>query len=134
MLASAYSPGTAIPPLTVPITRELIRGFGELANDRNPVHFDDEFARKRGFPAAIAHGAIAASFLVRMLTGWLGAWPLERDDLSITFIAPVFVGDAVTARGAVTAIERDSLLCDIWCENQRGEKLIVGKARVAPRN
>lgn len=129
-----HTVGEEIPPLSVPMTRELIRAFGEMADDRNPVHFDDAFAQSRGFPAAIAHGAIPASFLLRMLTAWLGAWPIERDDLAITFIGPTLVGDVVTARGVVEAVADDALVCDVWCENQRGQKLIAGKARVAARS
>lgn len=126
--------GEHIPPVTVVVSRELIDQFSEFANDRNPVHLDDEFARTRGFPGAIAHGAIAASFLLRMLTSWLGEWPRKGDDLEITFISPVLVGTAVTAAGVVVeSVDDGQLLCDVWCEAQDGKKLLVGKARVASR-
>jgi 3-hydroxybutyryl-CoA dehydratase len=125
--------GEHIPPVTVVVSRELIDQFSEFANDRNPVHLDDEFARRRGFPGAIAHGAIAASFLLRMLTSWLGEWPRKGDDVEITFISPVLVGTAVTATGVVESVEDGQLLCDVWCEAQDGKKLLVGKARVAAR-
>ena len=125
--------GEHIPPVTVMVSRGLIDKFSEFANDRNPVHLNDEFARQRGFPGAIAHGAIAASFLLRMLTTWLGEWPRKGDDLDITSISPVLVGTAVTATGFVESVEDDWLVCQVWCEAQDGKKLLVGKARVAPR-
>jgi len=128
-----FRSGETIQPLTVVVSRELINKFSEFANDRNPVHLSDEFARERGFPGAIAHGAIAASFLLRMLTGWLGEWPLRGDELEITFISPVLVGASVTAKGVVESVSDGWLQCDVWCETQDGTKVIVGKARVAPR-
>lgn len=125
--------GDEIPPLTVKVSRKLIDDFSVMANDRNPVHLDDEFARKRGFPGAIAHGAIAASFLLRMLTKWLGSWPVKGDDLEITFISPVLVDTTVTAKGVVEAVDGNQMVCKVWCENQKGEKAIVGTARIASR-
>ena len=131
---ATHHAGDQIRPLNVEVSRKLIDDFSEMANDRNPVHLDDEFARARGFPGAIAHGAIAASFLLRMLTLWLGEWPLKGDDLEITFISPTLVGASVTAKGVVQSVQDGWLHCDIWCETDDGKKVIVGKARVAPRN
>jgi 3-hydroxybutyryl-CoA dehydratase len=133
LTATSFSPGQEVRPLTVKVSRELIAEFSEFANDRNPIHLDDEFARGRGFPGAIAHGAIAASFLLRMLTQWLGEWPLEDDELEITFISPVLVDASVTAKGVVESVDDGWLVCDVWCETQDGKKVIAGKARVAPR-
>jgi 3-hydroxybutyryl-CoA dehydratase len=130
---TAVRAGDEIPQLTVVVSRKLIDDFSVMANDRNPVHMNDEFARGRGFPGAIAHGAIAASFLLRMLTQWLGAWPVNGDDLEITFISPVLVGTAVTAKGVVEAVEGQHLICKVWCENDQGQKAIIGTARIASR-
>lgn len=133
LTAAKIRTGDEIQPLTVVVTRKLIDEFSEFAKDRNPIHLDDEFARARGFPGAIAHGAIAASFLLRMMTNWLGEWPRNGDELEISFIAPVLVDAAVTAKGLVESEESGWLLCDVWCETDDGTKVIVGKARVAPR-
>ncbi len=43
------------------ITDNDIKDFGTLSGDINPIHFDDEFARKFGFHQRIAHGLIANS-------------------------------------------------------------------------
>lgn len=125
-----FQVGTEIPPLAQTVTRQLVDEFGALANDFNPIHFDDEFARKRGFRCSIAHGAIAASFLVNMMTRWLKTWPVQNDQINITFVAPVLVGDHVTARGTVEQVSAESVVCDLWCENQDGKRVIVGKAHV----
>lgn len=122
-------------PCTVELAMgaELSRAFCKLIDDRNPVHFDDAFARAKGFPGAIAHGAIAASLLPRLLAQWLGAWPLEQDDIDVSFVAPLLVGDTVTARGRCVAVEDDAILCELWCENQDGKPVVRGQARVGRR-
>jgi len=41
------------------ITDDDIKNYGTLSGDINPVHFDDEFAKKLGFLQRISHGLIA---------------------------------------------------------------------------
>lgn len=43
------------------ITDDDVKNFGTLSGDLNPIHFNDEFARKFGFHQRIAHGLIANS-------------------------------------------------------------------------
>jgi acyl dehydratase len=123
--------GDPIPSQTFHVTREMIDAFGDIANDHNPVHFDDEFARSRGFAGAIAHGSISASFLIEMLGSWLDDWPLDRDSIDISFVAPVLVNDHVTARGTIASVGAEEMQCDIWCENAAQKKVIAGTARIS---
>lgn len=123
--------GDEIPPLVLPIAREMMERFAVLIDDRNPVHLDDAFAQAKGFPAAIAHSAVGSSLLLRMLTAWLGAWPLRGDALDLSFVAPVLVGAALTARGRCVEAGSDVSVWDVWCENQDGRTVIAGKARIA---
>lgn len=123
--------GDEIPAATLPIAATMMRDFGVLIDDRNPVHFDDAFARKKGFPAAIAHSAIGSSLLLRMLTQWLGTWPLQGDEIELAFTAPVLVGYQLTARGACVEVGERASRWDVWCENQDGKKVIVGSAQIA---
>ena len=59
--------------------------------------------------------------------GWMVG---GRQDL--TFRKPVFVTDFCVARGVVTSNERDGdklrVHCDVWIENQKKDKVIVGTA------
>jgi len=45
------------------VTEEDIMAFGKLSEDYNPVHFDDNFAKKLGFDSRIAHGLTVNSIL-----------------------------------------------------------------------
>lgn len=122
--------GDALPIKSLRITRALIDAYGELADDFNPIHFDDEVARQRGFPAAIGHGAIAASLVFAMLTDWLADWPIESDDLDLVFVGPVIVGDLVIAGGEIEAEEDDAWRCKVWCRNEHDKLVIAGTALV----
>lgn len=118
--------------LTKTITDEDIRAFAELTGDRNPVHLDDEYASRTRFGRRIAHGMIAASLLSAVLANELPGRGTVYLSQTLQFLAPVFPGDAVTARVTITKVRDDKpvVTLETVCTNGRGEQLIRGEAVV----
>ena len=89
------------------VTDEHIEAFARLSGDRNPVHFDDAFARRIGFDGHIAHGAVTASLLSAVLGMDLpgpGSVFLEQ---RVRFLKPVRPGDTIVASLEVTRVRED---------------------------
>ncbi|HUQ40884.1 MAG TPA: MaoC family dehydratase [Candidatus Limnocylindrales bacterium] len=89
---------------TMLVTDEKIEAFAQLSGDRNPVHFDDAFARRIGFDGHIAHGAVTASLLSAVLGMDLpgpGSVFLEQ---RVRFLRPVRPGDMIRAVLEVTGV------------------------------
>ncbi len=89
------------------VTDESIALFARLSGDRNPVHFDDAFARRIGFEGRIAHGALTASLLSALLGMDLpgpGSVFLEQ---RVRFLAPVRPGDTIVGTLEVTRVRAD---------------------------
>jgi 3-hydroxybutyryl-CoA dehydratase len=89
------------------VTDEHIESFARLSGDRNPVHFDDAFARRIGFEGHIAHGAVTASLLSAVLGMDLpgpGSVFLEQ---RVRFLKPVRPGDTIVASLEVTRVRED---------------------------
>ena len=101
----------------------------------NPIHWDDEYAKKSGLPAPIATGMMSTAFLSQMLTKYFGLDWVKGGRLSFTFVKPVFAGDTLTCRGLVkertTEGSQANLVLVVWCENQHREKVTVGEAAVS---
>lgn len=118
--------------LTKTITDADIRAFAEVSGDRNPIHLDDEYAATTRFGRRIAHGMLAASLISTVLGTELPGVGTVYLSQSTRFLAPVFPGDAVTARVTVTNIREDKPVVTLktTCENQNGELLIKGEAVV----
>ncbi|HET7701720.1 MAG TPA: MaoC family dehydratase [Candidatus Limnocylindria bacterium] len=92
---------------TMTVTDQTIESFASLSGDRNPVHFDDEFARRIGFTGRIAHGAVTASLLSALLGMDLpgpGSVFLEQ---RVRFLAPVRPGDRITGTIEVLRVRPD---------------------------
>jgi len=75
-------------------------------------------------------------FVAQSVTDWLGAGTVRK--VSVRFAALVRLGDVITCRGKVVAKRppKDGdgpVLVDLelWAENQKGEKVVTGKATAA---
>jgi len=114
------------------VTDELIRKFADVSGDHNPIHLDEEFAKKTRFGRRIAHGMLSGAFISAVLGAEFKERKIVYLSQTMKFIAPVFIGDTVTATGTVTKIreERGIVTLETICTNQSGETLVKGEAVV----
>jgi acyl dehydratase len=114
------------------ITDADIRAFAEVSGDYNPIHLDNDFASKTRFGQRIAHGMLSASLISAVLANDLPGEGSIYLAQTLQFVAPVFVGDEVTARATVIAVREDKPIAtfETVCVNQRNEVVIKGEATV----
>jgi len=102
---------------------------------KNPLHYDQAFSEQNGLRAPIAAGMMSCAYLSEMLAKTFGVAWFTGSQFNTTFIQPVFAGDTVTAKGVVRKVETTPqgkrVTVEMWCENQRGEKVTVGEAIIA---
>ena len=100
--------------------------------DETTIHTDMEAAQREGLPAPVATGPQVAALIFRQLRTCFGVGWIEGGRCELTFRRPVYVTDFCVARGIVKrreeAGESVRLHCDVWIENQTGDKVIVGTA------
>ena len=118
------------------ITDEKIETFAQLSGDRNPVHFDDAFARRIGFDGHIAHGAIVTALLSAVLGMDLpgpGSVFLEQ---RVRFLKPVRPGDTITAALEVVRVRDDKPIVTLAASvtNDAGTRVAEGELIVLLRD
>jgi acyl dehydratase len=126
--------GDELPPLVKgPIAQIQLTRYAGASGDFNPIHQDEAFARAAGMGGVFAHGMLSMGFVAQAVTDWAGAGRVRK--LGVRFAALVRPGDTVTCRGRVMATSQKDgvnlVELDVWAENQRGEKVVTGKATVA---
>ena len=126
--------GDELPPLVKgPLAQIQLTRYAGASGDFNPIHQDAEFARAAGMGGVFAHGMLSMGFVAQALTDWAGAGTVRR--LGVRFAALVRLKDTVTCGGRVLAktSKDDWHLVDleVWAENQRGEKVVTGRATLA---
>jgi acyl dehydratase len=125
--------GDELPPLVKgPIQQIQLTRYAGASGDFNPIHQDDEFARAAGMGGVFAHGMLSMGFVGQLVTDWAGAGQVRK--LGVRFATIVRLKDVITCRGRVLgkSSKDDVNLVDleVWAENQKGEKVVTGKATV----
>lgn len=118
--------------LTKRLTMDDIKLFAIMSGDVNPSHVDDDFARSSRFHEVVAHGMWGGALISTVLGTQLPGPGTVYLEQSLRFHAPVTLGDELKVM--VEVIARDpshkQLTFACHCENQDGELVIEGEARV----
>jgi 3-hydroxybutyryl-CoA dehydratase len=108
--------------------------FAGISGDFNPAHLNQAYAEKTFFKGRIAHGMLSAGFISALLGTRLpgpGTIYLRQE---LNFLAPVRMGDTITARVEVTELipEKNRARLRTSCRNQDGTVVLDGEAVVMP--
>jgi 3-hydroxybutyryl-CoA dehydratase len=116
------------------VTERDVQIFGEATGDLNPVHFDEEYARKTLFRGRVAHGALSIGFISAVIGMKLPGAGTIFVSARTDFKAPVRIGDTVVTTCTVKEIrERREVVLDCACMVD-GKIVVTGEALVlAPK-
>jgi len=113
------------------VTDADIVAFAEISGDRNPIHLSDEYAAKTFFKTRIAHGIYTASLISAVIGTRLPGPGAIYISQSLRFLAPVRIGDTVTATVEVIELTEKGRRGKLRCECRVGETLVMdGEAEV----
>ena len=134
---SAVQKGESLPQLVKNITQENINLYAQASGDFNPIHVDEDFARKSPLGGTVAHGMLILSYLSQMMTIAFGQSWLSGGRLNVRFKEPARPGDVITVSGNIRNIEQEGseirVTCNVLCQNQRGEVVISGESSLRLR-
>ena len=82
---SEFSVGDSLPELRVTPDAGLTRRYAEASGDMNPIHIDEEFAKKVGLPGCILHGLWSMAQVARAQSAVAGGDPRALKRLSVQF-------------------------------------------------
>jgi len=120
--------------LSKTVKDEDIRIFAEVTGDKNPLHLDDEFASKTIFKRRIAHGILTAALISSVIGNRLPGNGTIYLSQTLNFLAPVYVGDEVTAKVEVLQVLKEGKRLRLKTQviNQNGTVVVDGEALVIP--
>jgi 3-hydroxybutyryl-CoA dehydratase len=141
---SAYKVGDELPSLTRTITSTRIEWYdsamlsaatNELRQVGSNIHTDEAFAKSEGFTGVNADGMISTNWCSQMLVRAFGLDYVERGELRTKYIKPVLLGVSLHVRGRIREAARQPnggtrYDIEVWCEDERGTKLVDGDAKV----
>ena len=89
------------------VTDEQVDLFARLSGDRNPLHFDEDFARRTKFGRRVVHGGVTAAILNALVAEDLPGPGSVFMEQHLKYTAPVHPGDTITADLVVLKARED---------------------------
>lgn len=134
--AATVAVGDELPALEVAVDRARLVHYAGASGDRNPIHWDPDFATGVGLPDVIAHGMLTMGRAIAPVALWAGD-PGAVVEYGVRFTKPVPVPDpgtaTVTLSGKVGALDAEAgtVRVDITAKGDLGA--VLGKARAVVR-
>lgn len=108
--------------------------YAGVTGDLNPAHINEEYAKKTFFKTRIVHGMLLAGLISGVLGNRLPGPGTVYIRQEMTFLAPVRIGDTITASVEILEImtEAKRIKAKTTCVNQEGTLVLDGVAIVSP--
>lgn len=113
------------------VTEADIVAYAGVSGDTNPIHLHDGFARSTRFGQRIAHGMLSGSFISAVIGTKLPGPGSVYISQSMSFMAPVLIGETITAVATITAIDERRRRVTLKTQCLNGEKVVIdGEAQI----
>jgi 3-hydroxybutyryl-CoA dehydratase len=102
-----------------------------VSGDTNPIHLHDGFARSTRFGQRIAHGMLTGSFISTVIGTKLPGPGSVYLAQTMSFMAPVLIGETITAVATITAIDEKRRRVTLKTQCLNGDKVVIdGEATI----
>ena len=114
---------------TQTVTEREVELYALITGDRNPLHFDADFAARTRFAKLVAQGGIAAGMLNALVAMDLPGAGTVFMSQSLKYLAPTYLGDTLTAEVEVLSLKPDKPVCQLRATitNQTGTLVLEGE-------
>jgi acyl dehydratase len=122
---SDYAVGDELPEMRVTPDAGLTKRYAEASGDPNPIHIDEEFAKRVGLPGCILHGLWSMAQVARAHGEAVGD-PLALKRLQVQFRGMGFPEQEVVVTSKVAEVTNDRIVTET--EAAQGENRIIRNA------
>ncbi len=116
------------------ITETDIYLFASTTCDFNPAHVNEAYAKGTFFKKRIAHGMLTTSLISNILGTILPGPGTIFVSQNVKFLAPVYIGDTITAEVTITELNREKnrAIFAAQCINQDDVVVLKGEGMIMP--
>ena len=111
--------------LTTTATEDVINKIAEVSQDVNPIHMDEEYAKKTRFGNRIAHGL----FCLNAISAIMGVYLPGPGSIIISekfdYLKPVYIGDVIRTTLTITKVREDKGIYTCFCECKNQDDVVV---------
>jgi acyl dehydratase len=118
--------GDALPELRVTPDAGLTKRYAEASGDPNPIHVDEDFAKKVGLPGVILHGLYSMAQVAKAHTDAAGGDPRALKRLRVQFRGMGFPEQEIVVTSTVREADGDRVVTETVAA--QGENQIIRNA------
>jgi len=125
--------GYELPSVIKKITEKMMCNYSNRYPGvfMNTIHVDRQSAAAWGFPDLVLQGNFGTEILFKVYREHF----INSSSLMVKFTKPVFCGETVTTKATVinrtdTMEGKTLLTINVWAENDTGDKVMAGEAKV----
>lgn len=123
--------GQGLESRTIHVDRARLVQYAGASLDRNPIHWDERFARSVGLPDVIAHGMFTMGAAIEVVSDWVGDAG-RVVEYGTRFIRPVVVpyqdGADVEVTGVVKSVDTQEGRATVELTVRCGNDKVLGRA------
>jgi len=115
---------------SITLTAEHVKSYAEITGDRNPLHFDEDFASKTKFKKLVVQGGLTTGLLHALVAMDMPGPGTVFLSQNWKFTAPVFIGDTITAEAEILSVHASKPVTQlkVAITRQTGETVLEGEA------
>jgi acyl dehydratase len=115
---------------SINVTVEHVQKYSEITGDRNPLHFDKDFAAKTKFGRLVVQGGLTTGLLHALVAMDMPGPGTVFLSQNWKFTAPVFIGDTIVAEAEVLSVHESKPVTQLKIKVKRedGEVVLEGEA------
>ena len=95
------------------ISKKHLDYFRSITGDKNPIHTNKEFAKKKGFSQPVVYGLLTSSFLSAVIGNKLPGPGALWTNCNFSFKNPVFLNDELTIEAKIVHISYSTSMIKI---------------------
>jgi len=117
-------------------SKSEVKKFAEISQDFNPLHLDEEYAKKTIFGKCIVHGMLVASLFSGILGSKFPGIGTIYLSQTLNFLKPIFLDEDITIRIEIIELREDKPIAKLKtiCLNSKAELAVDGVAVVKYRD
>lgn len=123
--------GDELPALEIVVDRARLVHYAGASGDRNPIHWDADFATGVGLPDVIAHGMFTMGAAIECVSDWCGD-PGRIVEYGTKFVGMVVVpreeGATVQVTGTVTKLDETTGRATVELTVTAAGRKVLGRA------
>ena len=112
-----------------PVSAVDLALYAAASGDHNPLHLDDEVARRAGFDRALVHGMLSMAYAARLFSDAFGVDAVEH--LRTRFTGTLARGATLVLIAEIGAQDAHGATYALRACSDAGAEVLVGEARIA---